>query len=103
MSTAIARVYTPEGFVIAADGRQANNMTKEVVNDSVRKIFSIQHQTRQLAYAIAGPIAFGDFAYPIEFAKATDTLKDSRAKSLWHFSKTLADILSSKLSVTKRA
>src|ERR1039457_7383111 len=54
MSTAIARIWTSDGFVVAADGRQTNSLTREVMTDSAQKIFPVEHPHRKLAYAIAG-------------------------------------------------
>ena len=101
VSTAIARIYTSEGFVIAADGRQANGITRSVVSDSICKIFGIQHGNRQLTYAIAGPIGFRSFSFVTETAKAVEALKESRAKSLWQFSVDLMRILSPILAKEK--
>ena len=54
MSTSIVRIYTPEGFVIAADGRNYNADTKTVVSDSVQKIFPIEQMGGRLAYTLTG-------------------------------------------------
>jgi len=54
MSTAIVRTYTPEGFVIAADGR-VRNEDGNVVRDQAQKIFPIGgNNIRYLAYSISG-------------------------------------------------
>jgi len=58
MPTAIVRVYTNEGFVIAADGRNLNSEaqpgTDPIITDEAQKIFPAQHHKASLAYAIAG-------------------------------------------------
>src|SRR5262249_6568102 len=60
MPTAIARVYTNEGFVIAADGRSFNHKTQEPHNENTQKIFPIQVSADiQLAYSIAGFVEIG--------------------------------------------
>jgi hypothetical protein len=53
MSTAIARIDTPEGFVIAADCRAFDYLKGVVSSDSVQKIFPVPN--RRLAYTLAGP------------------------------------------------
>jgi hypothetical protein len=55
MSTAIVRIYTLQGFVIAADTRACAS-TGEVRCDSVQKLFSVEQANRRLAYAIAGDV-----------------------------------------------
>jgi hypothetical protein len=52
MSTAIARIVTPEGFVIAADGRAFDKIKQVVVSESEQKIFPVSGT--RLAYSIAG-------------------------------------------------
>jgi hypothetical protein len=41
MPTAIIRTYTPSGFVVAADGRSTNSVTKKVTSDKVQKLFRL--------------------------------------------------------------
>ena len=54
MSTAIVRVFTSEGFVIAADGRARIQETETVVSDSEQKLFIISRSDRALVYSFAG-------------------------------------------------
>lgn len=57
MSTAIIRIYTREGFVVAADGRRRRHRPTgdwAILSDSVQKIFPIEEEGRSLAYAMAG-------------------------------------------------
>jgi len=58
MPTAISRVYTNEGFVVAADGRAQNSETGES-NDSTQKIFLINKPGIALAYSLAGTVVIG--------------------------------------------
>ncbi len=57
MSTAIVRTYTPDGFVIAADGRARNNETGAIITENAQKVFSLGN--RFLAYAFAGAVKLG--------------------------------------------
>lgn len=54
MATSIVRIYTAEGFVVAADGREYNPITKSVGRDNCRKIFTISQERRRFTYAISG-------------------------------------------------
>jgi len=58
MSTAIARIYTPEGFAVAADGREFDQIVCMVVNDKVQKIFPLYHRYGAISCAIAGLARF---------------------------------------------
>ena len=53
MPTAIACIYTPEGFVISADCKQGNKLTG-AYSESATKIFRIGNS--RLAYAVAGDV-----------------------------------------------
>jgi hypothetical protein len=52
MATVIVRSYADAGFVIAADGRQANTSTYEVRSDARQKIFKIGSSS--VAYSMMG-------------------------------------------------
>jgi hypothetical protein len=78
MSTAIIRIYTREGFVIAADGRRQND-DGTIYSDSAQKIFPVEEPGRSLAYAMAGAshIPGGVGKMPFDFIiEAQETIKD---------------------------
>jgi hypothetical protein len=110
MSTAIARIYTREGFVIAADGRESDQ-SGNVRSDRVQKIFSVEHPCRRLAYTIAGKIQLTQlfspgevlFDFVGETSKALEDLAHSKCRSLIDFSRALADKLMFPLSDAKTA
>jgi hypothetical protein len=54
MATAIARIYTPDGFVIAADGREAHTVTGRVRSDEEQKIFHLRHGLCDMACVVTG-------------------------------------------------
>jgi hypothetical protein len=56
MSTAIVRIFTPEGFVIASDGRKTRSEDHVVLSDSEQKIFPAPGHGNQIAYGIAGAV-----------------------------------------------
>jgi hypothetical protein len=108
MSTAISRVYTPEGFVIAADGRSLNKRG-EKLSDSVRKIFGVEHPNRQLAFTACGDAGVTDlqgnvsFEYASEAVRVMDELSDSCPNSLWHFAVEVMDKLLPRIVGAKEA
>lgn len=51
--TAIASAFTPEGFVIGADGRQLDR-DKKIVSESSQKIFNFKSRQVDVAYAWCG-------------------------------------------------
>ena len=54
MSTAIIRIYTREGFVIAADGLRRKINSKNPVATAAQKIFPTSSRWGTLAFAFAG-------------------------------------------------
>ena len=54
MGTAIIRTYTPDGFVIAADGRSCTDEDFSVISDTTQKIFRIEDRAGILACSMAG-------------------------------------------------
>ncbi len=55
MPTAIARIYTTEGFVVAADGRESLDEDRKRADDA-QKIFPIKRPHINVAYSIAGAV-----------------------------------------------
>jgi hypothetical protein len=100
MSTSIVRIYTPEGFVIAADGRNYDLETKRKVSDSVQKIFPIEQPGRRLAYAISGtaeltPQGSTEIVFDVLAAihASVETLAEETPRSLWHYAQALSERL----------
>jgi hypothetical protein len=54
MPTSIVGVYTPDGFVVGADGREYDIRNGRTRSENVRKIFSISDTGRVLVYAFSG-------------------------------------------------
>lgn len=54
MPTAIISIYTIEGFVIAADGRDYDWDSQKVMRDSVQKIYPVKHDNGVLACSFTG-------------------------------------------------
>jgi hypothetical protein len=100
MSTSIVRIYTNEGFVIAADGRNYSLETKMVVDDTVQKIFPIAQSGRSLAYSISGTseltveksaeVVFDTIS---AIHEAVRQLSERTFKSLWHYSAALSEVI----------
>ena len=51
--TAIAKIYTPEGFVVATDGRKLNNQTGKFTDD-IQKVFELSHISGKMCFSVAG-------------------------------------------------
>lgn len=86
MSTAILIVYTPDGFVVAAD-RRKTRPDGTVVSDSIQKIFAFKGQP--VAYGLAGTVQFtrGDteaihFDFVCRTRAAVDAVSDRDPFSL---------------------
>ncbi len=54
MPTAIVKVYTRDGFIIAGDGRDRSVSTGVVRSDDRQKVFPIENHDRTLAWTIQG-------------------------------------------------
>lgn len=100
MSTSIVSIYTSEGFVIAADGRNYNIETKRKISDSVKKIFPVEQRERRLVYALSGtseliPKGATDVVFDVvaQIENAVQGLSDDTFKSLWHYAEALSKVL----------
>jgi hypothetical protein len=54
--TAIVRTFTPQGFVLAADGRSFGTIDGAILNDAAQKIFPTRTLSGAFAFSIAGAI-----------------------------------------------
>jgi hypothetical protein len=100
MSTTIVRIYTPEGFVIAADGRNYNADTKTIVSDAVQKIFPVELMGGKLAYTLTGTcgitprdsneVIFDLLPWIHESIRAA---ANDKHKSLWHFAQAVSEVI----------
>jgi len=71
--TAILLSYTPEGFVIGADGRRTDG--EKVVSDETRKIYAVKSGSLAGAFAWSGNTVIHREGKPaFDFAKATSVL-----------------------------
>lgn len=109
MPTAITRIYTDEGFAIAADGSKQNDDL--IVEDTAQKIFSIEQGSAVLAYSLAGCIGITSDSGEVVFdlvSRAKDALhcraiQTSRPKTLNAFAKLVCSELARSLrSATKK-
>jgi hypothetical protein len=87
MSTAIIVAYTPDGFIMAADGRGIDSKHPTKHDDSVQKIFAIQDAKRRLAFMVSGSAVIGsdggeDFSFVAESNKAAEVMRLSRWRDL---------------------
>lgn len=105
MSTAIARIYTPEGFVVAADGRTLNAATGKVGTDTMQKIFPLHHEQGDIACVIAGSGQFfshmGEFTFGAEVSQAALAIARTEIRNPDHYAGQLAALVVKKLEVFK--
>jgi hypothetical protein len=108
MSTAIAMVYTNEGFVMGADGRKRRS-DGEILTDSAQKVFPIDQSGVHVAYALAGSVGMTPnehdttvvFDFVTEIANALPAAHASGAKTLHDFVVALCAGAEAKLSDLK--
>lgn len=74
--TAIVSVFTPDGFVIGADGRRIDSLNDIIVSESVQKIFPFESTRIRLAYAWCGLLRAvnKDMALMFDLHAYTDTI-----------------------------
>jgi len=100
MPTSIVQIYTPEGFVVAADGREYDITSGETLADNIRKIFPVSGKGRALLYSISGTnklTSLGGVKDDLNLLcllhDSVSKRSDSRCKSLWHYAEALIDAI----------
>jgi hypothetical protein len=95
MSTAIVSAYTPEGFIIGADGMRRDQRTGAIKTLQARKIFFIQHNDLVLAYGWSGATHILDsrnepvFSFPKESEEISNVLLPTKDDSFADYAKDL--------------
>ena len=101
MSTSIVRIYSQDGFVVAADGREYDPKNDgDILSDNVRKIFPINDPGRSLLYALSGTskltLADSDKSC-LDLLRLVQESVSRLAKvtprSLWHYAEALSRTL----------
>jgi len=97
MSTAIIRIYTHGGFVIAADGRRLNGRTGAIAGEQEAKLFRLLHPSGIVCCAFAGAVQLthkGTDTVGLDFRSETvrmaEAITPERPKSLYHYADRLA-------------
>ena len=107
MPTVIARIYTHDGFVVAADGRKLNGLTRQIASEADQKIFPLLHRDGHLSCAFAGVVQItrddGSLAFDfvIETLKAAKAITDEKARSLYHYSESLMERISAAFATAR--
>src|SRR4051794_36373487 len=108
MSTAIISTYTPDGFVIAADGRTCRDDDLSIVSDTTQKIFPAQDRAGVVACSMAGTVgltANGSDEVVIdlyqETVMITASLADRESKNLYGYAVRLSKALNAALATVK--
>jgi hypothetical protein len=52
--TAIAKIYTPDGFTVAADGRELHIVSGHIASEETQKIVRLYHTSGEMICAVAG-------------------------------------------------
>jgi hypothetical protein len=106
MSTVITWLPTPEGFVIASDGRRSSSENDEILSDDVQKLFPVEQSNVRLAYGLAGTIQMGPtadnvlFDFAIETARAVERLATSK-RNWWQYITALMSELARTLNLLR--
>lgn len=107
MSTVIVHFHTPEGFVIASDGRNTSPEGR-VLSDEAQKIFPVNGPTVCLAFGLAGTIRIGTssdqviFDFEKEALAISGRLAQNAPKTWWDFVSALARQLNDALNAARR-
>jgi hypothetical protein len=108
MATAIIRTYTPDGFVIAADGRTCRDEDFSVVSDTTQKVFRIEDRAGIVACSMAGTVGLtangGDgivLDLYEEAVKIAGHLVNRQSKNLYGYAARLSKLLSDSLEGVK--
>ncbi len=108
MATAIISTYTPDGFVIGADGRTCRDTDLSVVSDTTQKIFRVEDRAGILACSMAGtigltPEASDEVVLDLykEAVKITDSLAKRQSKNLYGYAVRLSKSLNDALAAVK--
>jgi hypothetical protein len=112
MATAIARLYTPQGFVVGADGRrrQEDKGVFTVASDTQQKVFPLESGDMNIAYCMAGAIVITPedrddlivFDLMGESKKANETLATQRFDNLQQYAQGFAELIHEKLALIQR-
>jgi hypothetical protein len=101
MATAICRICTPEGFVIAADGREREAAANASTSDEEQKIFRLHHRRGAMSCAVTGTARIGKtFRLSNEIPRTARTLEDCDALNICEYADHLGNDL--KLSLESR-
>lgn len=102
--TAIARIYTLEGFTVAADGLGIGSALNRV-NENAVKLFSVTDSDKALAYSMTGTVLFQRdeppnevlFDLAKELEAAVRTVDTSQAKTLSDFAQMICSHVENRL------
>jgi hypothetical protein len=108
MATAIISTYTPDGFLIAADGRVCNDEDLSVVSDTTQKIFRIDDRAGVMACSMAGTVGLtsGDSDQIVldlqaEAVTIATSVANRQSKSLYGYAVRLSKLVNDALEKVK--
>jgi hypothetical protein len=104
MPTAIIRIYTASGFVVAADGRTVNSATGEVTNDQLQKIYQMGNAPSVASFtggAKLGKVGSDSneilFDFILELTKAFQVVSSRQHSTLQGYATKIANLVQKKL------
>ena len=106
MPTALIRIYTPDGFVVAADGRSTENPTNRVITDEAQKIFRLG---RAIAASLCGssnlvnPQTHFKFDFVEELLAASQPISPKRYQTLQDYAGELAHRVNRNLELAQQS
>jgi hypothetical protein len=105
MSTAILRMYTPQGFVIVADGRSTDReMELTGEEDETQKIFNISGGGHHIAFSSSGVAQLShSFSLIKEILRVSASLSSAKCKNLAGYANRLASGVNRSLGEAKAA
>jgi hypothetical protein len=101
MATAIIRLYTADGFVVAADGREQHRDSKIVVSEQEQKIFRLCHPLGDIACTITGVGRIGEsYRWASKLPQIASELEQCQANTIGEYAEHLAVTVKKSIGAT---
>jgi hypothetical protein len=109
MATAIFSAFTPDGFLVAADGRASRSRDHTIASDTQQKIFELRDQAGVLACSFKGSVVLSPTEDSDEVAldlrteciEAAKHLAGRGSKSLYGYAARLSKAVNAKIEAAK--
>lgn len=106
--TAISRIYTAEGFVVASDSKEINTLKPDEVREDVQKIFPLTTPGLALSCAVAGTARLTDadgvaFDFTKEVSVAGAAIADGKSRSWPEYVAALTRAISKRMDAARQS